>query len=155
MSQANAFSSFARALFLASNAAFVAGNQPDAVMDEAQQLFDPGPEPYPSVRLHRLDQSTGLEAETLLQIDLRIPRALDEWTHITIQDTLIAELGFKAGSQSPRRTFVDYLNYQTSDNPSATGLMLRVELAGSRVWKPGSDGPDIRRYTCNLTIFYL
>ena len=150
--QGNLFASFCTAAFGPANAALTAAGV--SAMTESQQLLSLSPEPYPSFRVFRLDQDLGLETRLLVQLALRVPRVMDEWAQMLLQDTWAEGMGFRTGMQTPGRIRIPLLNYQSSNNPSDTGLTLRVELAGSRLWKSSSDGPDIRLHACHLNLFH-
>lgn len=152
MSLANAFSSFCAALFPLANAALaIAGAD---AMTEASELLSASAEPYPSIRVHRMDSDLGLFSACLVQIDMRIPESLDEWTHMKMQEALTDGLNFKSGRQTPGRSYIQLLNYDASNSPSTPSGTLRLEIVGSRLWKSGRDGADIKLYTCNLNIYF-
>ena len=152
MSLPSAFASFCTAMLSIGNAALAVADA-DA-MTEASELLSQAAEPYPSIRIHRMDEDLGLFESCLVQISLRVPDSLDEWTHMQMQKAITDGLNFKPGRQSPGRSYLPLFNYETSNNPSTPSGTLRLEIVGSKLWKSGRDGTDIKLYTCNLNIYF-
>lgn len=150
MSQANAVASFAVHLKA------VAGNVTALLgMDLDVELTEASPEPYPSLRMHALDDGPGnLEGWDLRQIDLRLPKTLDEWQRMKARKLIRVHIGFRLIQANPRLALLPLLDFENSNSPSDTGLTLKVELNGSRFWRVRGDGPDIELSTMPINIYF-
>lgn len=113
------------------------------------------PEPEPSLRMHQMaDGPAILEGFSLVQFDLRLPRSIRTWQRGQLREQLRNAWGFRLIQANPRMALIPLLDFQSSDNPSASGANIRIELNGSQFWRVRSDGPDIELSTCPINIFF-
>ena len=152
MSQANVLASYCKLLIAAAGIARTAAGLASLDTD----ITSPQADPYPSLRMHILNDGVGtLEGILLVQNDLRIPVALlDEWGMTILKRKFLVSLGFQLNRQDNRTALAPLYNFQASDNPSTPIGTFRMELAGSTTWRARADGPDIQLVTLPLNLFF-
>lgn len=142
--------SFANLLSTLSNkhlpAACAAGSAAAGLPELNQQQFAASPMPYPSCRLHVLD-------DNLVQISLRFKAAeTSERQGSLFRSAFKTSLGFRLTTALPRQAHLPAFDYaQSASNPPAAGLML-IEQPGSKFWRLGWDGPGIRLMIVHLNL---
>lgn len=153
MSQANVIASFGNKHL---PAACAAGSAKIGLTWPADEdVFSSVPAPYPSCRLHLLEDGPGqLEATSLIQVSVRIPAAqMDDWDSSLFRAAFRKALGFSSTSQNPRTAYLPCFDYERSDDPAESVGLFRLEQAGSKFWRTGWDGSDIRLLSIQLNLF--
>jgi hypothetical protein len=143
MSFANCLSSFSNVHL---PAACAAGCEAAGIGPLDLELFSASPLPYPSCRLHVLE-------DHLVQVSLRFKTAeFDENQGARFRAAFKTTLGFRLTTALQRQAYLPALDYaQSASAPPAAGLM-HLEQAGSSFWRLSWDGPGIRLMMAHLKL---